>query len=64
MTDTLRNAIRRYTEANADPYGIARTPIPGMTAVRTTGTGELQYGIQRPLICLVVQGIKQVTMGS
>ncbi len=64
MSDALRDAIRRYTEAHADPYGIARAPIPGMNAVRTTGTGELQYGIQRPLICLVVQGTKQVTMGN
>ena len=63
MSDALLDAIRRYTEAHADPMGIARAPIPGMTAVRTTGVGELQYGIQRPLICLVVQGIKEVTMG-
>jgi AraC-like DNA-binding protein len=64
MSEPLRDAIRRYTETHADQDGIARAPIPGMTAVRTTGTGELQYGIQRPLICLVVQGTKQVTMGS
>jgi AraC-like DNA-binding protein len=64
MSEPLREAIRRYTEAHADRDGIAGAPIPGMTAVRTTGTGELQYGIQRPLICLVVQGTKQVTMGS
>jgi AraC-like DNA-binding protein len=64
MSDALRDAIRRYTEAYADPHGIARAPIPGMTAVRATGIGELQYGIQRPLICLVVQGTKQVTMGA
>ncbi|MEJ0017351.1 MAG: AraC family transcriptional regulator [Acetobacteraceae bacterium] len=64
MTQALLDAVRRHTEANADPYGIARTPIPGMTTVRTTRTGELEYGIQRPLICLVVQGTKQVTMGS
>jgi AraC-like DNA-binding protein len=64
MTEALLDAVRRYTEANADSYGIARTPIPGMTMVRTLRTGELEYGIQRPLICLVVQGTKQVTMGG
>ncbi len=64
MTQPLLDAIRRYTEAHADPFGIARAPIPGMNLVRTTSTGELQYGIQRPLICLVVQGTKEVTMGS
>jgi AraC-like DNA-binding protein len=60
----LLDAVRRYTEANSDAYGIARTPIPGMTTVRAVSTGELEYGIHRPLICLVVQGTKQVTMGS
>jgi len=64
MSDALRDAIRRYTEVHADRDGIARAPIPGMNAVRTTAVGGLQYGIQRPLICLVVQGTKQVTMGS
>jgi len=64
MNEALLDAIRRHAEAHADDHGIARTPIPGMTTVRTTGTGELQYGIQRPLVCLVVQGAKEVTMGS
>ena len=64
MSDALRDAISRYTEAYADRDGIARAPIPGMNAVRTTAVGELQYGIERPLICLVAQGTKQVTMGS
>jgi AraC-like DNA-binding protein len=64
MTQPLLEAIRRYAEANADPFGIARAPIAGLNLVRTTGTGELQYGIQRPLICLVVQGTKEVTTGG
>lgn len=63
MTQALLDAVRRYTEAHADLYGIARTPIAGMTTVRALSTGELEYSIQRPLICLVVQGTKQVTMG-
>lgn len=64
MTEALLDAIRRHAGAHADGHGIARTPIPGLVTVRATGTGELQYGIQRPLICLVVQGTKEVTMGS
>ena len=64
MTQQLLDAVRRYTEANSDRFGIAATPIAGMTLVRATSVGELQYGIQRPLICLVVQGTKEVTMGS
>lgn len=64
MTQPLLDAVRRYTEAHADPMGIARAPITGLNMVRTTGTGELQYGIQRALICLVLQGTKEVTMGN
>ena len=64
MTEALRDAISRYTRAHAGPDGIARAPIPGMNAVRTTAVGELQHRIYRPVICLVVQGAKQVTMGT
>ena len=64
MTQALLAAVRRYTEAHADAAGIARAPIPGLTLVRTTEVGELQYGIQRPLICLVVQGVKAVATGG
>ena len=64
MTDALREAIRRYTETHAGPNGIAHTAIPGMTFVRAEATGALQAAVQRPLICLVAQGAKQVTRGS
>ncbi|WP_088346440.1 MULTISPECIES: AraC family transcriptional regulator [Rhodomicrobium] len=64
MKDALCDALRRYAEAHADRDGVARAPIPGLSVVRATATGELQYAIQRPLIYLVAQGTKQVTMGS
>ncbi len=64
MTQALLAALRRHTEAHADAAGIARPPIPGLTLVRTTEVGELQYGVQRPLICLVVQGVKAVATGG
>jgi hypothetical protein len=64
MTDTLQHAVRRYAEAYADPAGVARTPIPGLTTVRATAPSDLQYAISRPLVCLVLQGTKHVTMGK
>jgi len=64
MTDTLLRAIRRYTEAYSDPTGLARTPIQGLTVIRQTTKGELQYAIFRPLVCLVVQGTKQISVGN
>ena len=64
MTQAMREAIRRHAEVHADPAGIARTPVRGLSLVRTTSAGELRHAIERPLICLVVQGAKQVAMGN
>ncbi|WP_213286016.1 AraC family transcriptional regulator [Bradyrhizobium sp. sGM-13] len=64
MTDTLLKAVCRYAEANADPAGVARIPIPGLTAIRATAPSGLDYAISRPLACFVLQGTKHVTMGS
>jgi AraC-like DNA-binding protein len=59
----LLNAVRRYTEANADSTGVAPTPIPGLITVRATAPSDLVHAISRPLVCLVLQGSKHVTMG-
>jgi len=64
MTDTLLRAVRRYTEAYSDPTGLARTPIPGLFAIRQTTKSELRHAIYRPLVCLVVQGTKQISLGD
>jgi AraC-like DNA-binding protein len=63
MTQALRDAIDRYAKAHADAAGVAGTPVAGMHLVRATSAGELRHAIDRPLICLVVQGAKQVTTG-
>ena len=64
MADTLLAAVRRYVEAYADPAGLAQTPVPGLTTIRSTAPGGLVHAISRPLVCLVLQGSKQVAMGS
>ncbi len=61
---TLFDAVRRHAEAHADTQGVAPTPIPGLATVRATAPSDLVHAISRPLICLVVQGSKQVAMGS
>lgn len=60
----LLEALRRHGAAHSDDTGIARTPIPGLTTVRVTAPSDLSYAISRPLICLVLQGSKRVTMGT
>ena len=64
MADTLLKSVRRYAQAYADPAGVARTPIPGLTVIRATAPSDLQYAISRPLACLVLQGTKHVAMGK
>jgi AraC-like DNA-binding protein len=64
MTDALLLAVQCHAEAHADAAGSARTPIAGLTAVRASAPGALDYAISRPLVALVVQGTKQVTTGS
>ncbi len=63
MNDLL-DAVRRHADAHADAHGIAVTPIPGLSTVRATSPSGLVYAISRPLVALVVQGGKQVTLGA
>ena len=63
MTAPL-DTVRRYAEVHADANGVARTPIPGLTTVCVTAPSGLVYAISRPLVCVVLQGSKHVTMGT
>ncbi|WP_394791725.1 AraC family transcriptional regulator N-terminal domain-containing protein [Rhodoferax sp.] len=60
---TLLDAVHRYAQAHANSSGLAPTPIPGLTTVRATAPSGLVHAMSQPLVCLVLQGHKQVTMG-
>jgi len=64
MTSPLLDVALRFAQAHADRDGVARTPIPGVTVIRETLPGALQYAINRPLVALVLQGRKRVAMGA
>lgn len=64
MNANLLEAVRRYTDTCADPDGLAQTPVPGLTTIRATSPSGLVHAIARPLVCLVLQGSKRVTMGA
>lgn len=64
MTDPLLDAVRRYVDTHADAAGLAQTPIPGLTTIRSSAPGGLVHAISQPLVCLVLQGRKQVAMGA
>jgi AraC-like DNA-binding protein len=61
---TLLSIADRYAEAHADQDGVAPTPIPGVAIVRATVPSGLVHAVSRPLVCLVLQGSKHVTMGA
>lgn len=64
MTNALLEAVRRHSDANADQMGIGQTAIPGLTTVGLTTCTGLSYKVQKPLVCLVLQGSKHVAMGK
>lgn len=61
---TLLDIMDRHGRRHADANGIATTPIPGVMFFRVTTPRGGAHAIARPLVCLVVQGAKQVTMGT
>ncbi len=62
--ENLLQAVQRHTEAHGNAEGVAGTAIPGLTTVRATMPSELLHAIPRPLLCLVLQGSKHVTIGQ
>lgn len=63
-TDTLLATVQRHADMHANDDGLARTPIPGLTTIRAHAPSELAHAMSQPLLCLVLQGRKQVSMGA
>ena len=64
MAESLLNAVRRYAQTHADGPGLAQSPVPGLTIIRSTKIGGLVHAVSRPLVCLVLQGSKRVVTGA
>lgn len=64
MTDQLLDYARRYADAHVGRNGAAATPVEGLVILRETAPTMLQYAVSKPLVALVLQGGKRVTMGS
>jgi AraC-like DNA-binding protein len=60
----LLDAVRRYADLHTDASGFGLSAIPGLMTVRAFAPSGLQHAIARPIVCLVVQGSKNVTMGA
>ena len=64
MNDQLLYYARRYADTHAGRDGVAATPVEGVVILRETGPTMLQYAVSKPLVALVLQGGKRVTIGS
>lgn len=61
--DALKNAIRNYAAHHANSEGLATTLVPGLRMMCVeTPPGDL-HSVYRPLVCLVLQGAKRMTVG-
>ncbi|CAN7740210.1 AraC family transcriptional regulator [Duganella sp. LjRoot269] len=64
MDTALLEVASRYADTHVDASGVARTPVPGLVILRETAVTSLQYAISKPLVALVLQGSKRVSMGT
>lgn len=63
MTTSLLDVAHHYAEVHGR-QGVAPTPVPGLTILRETAPTALAYAIWAPLVALVLQGSKRVSMGG
>jgi AraC-like DNA-binding protein len=61
--DDLKQAIIRYANLHANADGLAVTPIPGLRMMCAPAPSGPMWSIYKPLVCLVLQGAKQMTIG-
>ncbi|TDU31675.1 AraC-like DNA-binding protein [Panacagrimonas perspica] len=64
MTHDLLEAARRFADAHVDVDGVARTPFPGFVLFREAAPTPLNYCVNKPLVAMVLQGAKRVTVGG
>lgn len=63
-TAALLRLARKYADAHLTKDGVATTPIPGVFILSEAAPSLLQFAITKPLLALVLQGRKRVTMGN
>jgi len=64
VTDALLQVARRYADAHVNGEGFAATSIDSVALLREASPSPLQHAITKPLVALVLQGRKRVTMGA
>lgn len=64
MAHDLKQAVQRHTERQSEAALGVVTPVRGLYLVRRTSPSELEHTVVQPLVCLVLQGCKRVSLGS
>ena len=62
--EPLKQAVRAYASAHANRDGLASTPLPGLRMMCVHEPRAPLHSVYRPLVCLVLQGAKHMTVGS
>ena len=61
--NALVQAAIRYSERHADGDGLSLTRVEGLRMMCVRRPSEPMHSIYKPLVCLVLQGAKQMTIG-
>jgi len=56
--------IAHHAGLHTDADGLAETPVAGLSFMRQNAPGRIIHSVYKPLICLVLQGAKQVMAGD
>jgi len=63
LAEALKRAVRSYADLHANVDGLAVPPVPGLRMMRKYAPGGPARTMYRPLVCLVLQGAKLMTVG-
>ncbi|HEY0683007.1 MAG TPA: AraC family transcriptional regulator [Steroidobacter sp.] len=63
VLERLKESVRRYADQHSNADGLAITPVPGLRMMRVYKPSGPIRSMYRPLVCLVLQGAKQMTVG-
>lgn len=64
MAHDLKQAVQRHTKSQSEAAVGVVTPVRGLYLVRRTSPSEMEHTVVQPLVCLVLQGCKRVSLGS
>lgn len=62
--EQLKTAVQNFARANANADGLTRTPIAGLMMKHLEAPNRNLHALYSPMVCLVLQGTKQITIGS